>query len=873
MSGLFDESLIVIYRILFLLFAEARGLVPTWHPVYRDAYTIESLRTPAERQHKPAGLWESLQSIARLAHRGCRAGPLRVTPFNGRLFSPTDAPLAESLVLDDAAVRTAMLALTTRTSSSGRSRIAYADLGVEQLGGVYERILDYAPAQAEAGDRLLTLKRIGRRKATGTFYTPRALTEFIVRRALAPLVHERRPEDVLALRIVDPAMGSGAFLVAACRYLASAYEAALIRSSGLSATDFDEHDRAGFRRTVAQRCLFGVDINPMAVQLGRLSLWLATLSRDRPLTFLDHHLRAGNSLVGAALENVLQAPQRRGARRPSAQLPLFDLDRADDDLSHVIGRRLSLANDPGDTIEEVRSKERLLLSLRHPDAPLMTWQRIGDLWCSAWFPATNGRGRIPFAALLDELLGRATALPGHISRAFLEHARETARREQFFHWPLEFPEAFHDAHGRPSAHPGFDAVIGNPPWDMLRGGQGKSSDTALAAFARESGVYAWQGEGHANLYHLFLERGMKLVREGGRIALVLPSGLAHDHGCANLRRVLMDRHVVDTFVTIENRDGIFPIHRGLKFLVLTATRGGRTTVIPCRSGVRSLAMLDALPDDSDRNAVDLHRTVIEKLSGNQLAIPDVRTTIDAAILSRMTFQFPGLSAADSWGVTFGRELNATDDRAHFVSQGGGGRLPVVAGKQLQPFATDIGASRSFIAAKTAARLLASGDYTRSRLAYRDVAASTNRLTLIAAILPRNVVTTHTVFCIRGPVDECIQLFLCGIFNSFVANYLVRMRVSTHVNVSIIEQLPVPRPDLESSEFRDVVDLCGRLIANPSQLGAMAELQGAVARLYELTESEFEHVLNTFPLVNGKERAAALRCFVERAHGRKVPDPT
>jgi hypothetical protein len=270
-----------------------------------------------------------------------------------------------------------------------------------------------------------------------------------------------------------------------------------------------------------------------------------------------------------------------------------------------------------------------------------------------------------------------------------------------------------------------------------------------------------------------------------------------------------------------------------------------------------------MPDDSDRNAVELHRTVVEKFSGNQLAIPDVRTTLDAAILSRITFQFPGLSAAAGWGVTFGRELNATDDRGHFVSQSEAGLLPVVAGKQVQPFATDVGASRNFIAAKTAAGLLASGDYTRSRLAYRDVAASTNRLTLIAAVLPPNVVTTHTLFCLRGRVDERIQLFLCGIFNSFVANYLVRMRVSTHVSVSIIAQLPVPRPDLESSEFRTVVDRCGQLIASPSRLDAMAELQGSIARLYELTPPEFEHVLDTFPLVSDKERSAALRCFLDR----------
>ena len=140
---LFDESLIVIYRVLFLLFAEARGLVPRWHPVYRDGYTIESLRPLVEGRDEPAGLWESLQAINRLAHRGCRAGTLQVPPFNGRLFSPAHAPLAESVTLDGVAVRQALLALTTRPVGSGRERIAYGDLGVEQLGGVYERVLDF----------------------------------------------------------------------------------------------------------------------------------------------------------------------------------------------------------------------------------------------------------------------------------------------------------------------------------------------------------------------------------------------------------------------------------------------------------------------------------------------------------------------------------------------------------------------------------------------------------------------------------------------------------------------------------------------------------------------------------------------------------
>ena len=235
------DALTIVYRILFLLFAEARGLVPQWHPIYRDSYTIESLRPAAEGDGPPAGLWQALQAIARLAHRGCTAGTLRVVPFNGRLFAPSAAPLADSFVLDDRVAREVLLAVTTRPAADRRERITYADLGVEQLGAVYERVLDYAPS---ASGGAITLVPSGRRKGTGTFYTPRSMTEYLVRRTLAPLVRGRTPEGILSLRVVDPAMGSGAFLVAACRYLAAAYEDALIAEGS---RDARRHHAGGAR--------------------------------------------------------------------------------------------------------------------------------------------------------------------------------------------------------------------------------------------------------------------------------------------------------------------------------------------------------------------------------------------------------------------------------------------------------------------------------------------------------------------------------------------------------------------------------------------------------------------------------------------------
>jgi hypothetical protein len=875
-----DESLIVIYRILFLLFAEARGLVPRWHPVYRDSYTIESLRDRVESVVPPRGLWESLQAISRLAHAGCRAGALRVTPFNGRLFSPAHAPLADARALDDRAVRRALLAVTTRPGKDRRERISYADLGVEQLGGVYEHLLDYEYGTAVEGAVLRAPASAGRRKATGSFYTPRSLTEYVVRRALAPLVERAAPEEVLAIRVVDPAMGSGAFLVAACRYLADQYERALVREGRLSATDVQPEDRAGFRRTIAQRCLFGVDVNPMAVQLGRLSLWLATLAADRPLTFLDHNLRSGNSLVGSSLQDMLRQPSPGGAASRLATLPLFPLDSFQDAVASTVGPRLSIAVEPGDTLEQVRHKERLLSTIADPSSPAQRWKAAADLWCAAWYQPRERRAkRGEFASLLDAMLGQPTALPRHVAEPRLAEARGVARRERFFHWSLEFPEIFSDAAGVPLTDGGFHAVVGNPPWEMLREAADASASSrgeairadamvagdrgALVAFARGSGIYPLHTSGHTNLYQLFVERALGLLRRGGRLGMVLPSGFASDHGCGALRRHVLDRTTVDTFVVVDNREAIFPIHRSIRFLLITASNGGSTRALPIRAGVRSADVLDRLPDSGpDEEAVTVSRVLVERASGAQLAVPDIRTHADLAVFSHAAFSVPALGDRDGWHVHFGRELNATDDKPHF--HGGARGLPVVEGKLMRPFALDTGSARLRIDADVAARLLgARGPQTQARLGYREVAAATNRLTLIAAIVPAGVVTTHTIFCLREPLDDTAQHFLCAMFNSYVANFLVRTRVGTHVTSAIIDRLPVPRPGREDDGFREAVRLARRLARGPDAAAA-AQLQAVAARLYGLSADGFAHVLDTFPLVPDTERAAALdsfRCIV------------
>jgi Eco57I restriction-modification methylase len=871
LDAAFEQALTIVYRILFLLFAEARALVPLWHPVYRESYSVEAIREEAERSARTAGLWDALRAIARLAHDGCRAGDLRVTAFNGRLFAPARTPLADRRDLDEGAARRAVVALSTRpaTDGAGRERIAYRDLGVEQLGAVYETLLDYEPA-ADAG--VVTLRSgSGVRKATGTFYTPQPIAEYLVRRTLAPLLRGRSAAEILQLRVVDPAMGSGAFLVAACRYLASAYEAALVRDGGCHASDVDEAQRAMIRRTIAERCLYGVDLNPMAVQLARLSLWLATLAADRPLSFLDHRLQSGDSLLGTWLTHLRQPPAHRRAARSAEPLPLFTEDAVAIALREALPIRFSLESTPNDTVDQVRGKERALSALASPDSALSRWKLVAHLWCAPWFAEADAPPAVAFGALSDAALTGRGTLPARTAQRFLASASALADSRRLFHWELEFPEAFFDAAGRRRDRAGFDAVIGNPPWDMIRADAGEAdvrsrARTTLAPllrFTRDAGVYTAQSDGHANRYQVFVERAIALTRSGGRFGLVLPSGFAIDHGSASLRRFLLSRCDVDAIVGMDNHRGVFPIHRSVRFLLVTATAGSPSHRIALRLGIDDPAALEALEDEAGELQgcpVHVSPDLIERLSGPALTIPHLCTPIDLAIVERAAALFRPLGDAHGSGARFGRELNATDDRGSFRGDRDG--LLVVDGKHLEPFRLAVDGITRSIDPADARRVLGSDRHDRPRLAYRDVASATNRVTLIAAVLPRGVVSTHTVFCLRTPLPPATQYFLCGMFNSLVVNYLVRLRVTTHVTTAVIERLPIPTQEDAPAAFEEIAALA-RALERRHNEELFARLNARAAQLYQLSADEFHYLLDTFPLVPAADRRLALKVFSER----------
>ena len=552
-----------------------------------------------------------------------------------------------------------------RRDTVGRRRISYRELGVEQLGSIYEGLLSFEPQIAgtpkvravigrgqSAVEQIIDADRVpdgaetlatyppgtfylfeatGQRKGSGSFYTPRPLAHFLVGETLRPLTQDATPEQILSLRICDPAMGSGGFLVPAVHRLTEAYGEALARAGEDIDHKLDDRERAAYRRLIVERCIYGVDLNPMAVELAKVSLWLATAAAGKPLSFLDAHLRCGDALIGATTDgwDSLPAPLQKSrdaeAGDDPAQASLFDIERPD--LTTVIGIRQDLAASPSDDRLQVRAKEQRFARLISGD----DFQRLRDLgdWWIAPFYLDDFRRAADWREGRRQIeTGQPSPYPG--IAALCDRARQQTRDDiRPFHWEIEFPEVFFDATGARRPDAGFDAIIGNPPWEgitfkaaefygrfdpsyaLLRTKADKLSrqaemterpdiaaareheDHKLASvknFIKNSGLYRMlYAHGTTfNYYRAFLERELALLAPGGRLGLTIDSGVASDAATAEHRRELLDHCTIEQLRALRQRERIFPIHRSEQFLLLVAGKGGTTDPLPFTSGVSRL---------------------------------------------------------------------------------------------------------------------------------------------------------------------------------------------------------------------------------------------------------------------------------------------
>jgi hypothetical protein len=544
-AALYRQALRVVYRVLFLLTAEDRGLISD-DPHYAH-YGVGRLRRLLTRRSAftdHVDLWLGFQTLRQIVSDAALATLLGAAPLNGDLFAPVD--------LDAAVITNRDLLHAFRHLAwygNPPRRINYAALDTEELGSVYESLLELHPTITWRGavPVVAFAARSAERRATGSHYTPPELVAPLVQHALEPALRARlapcrtpaeREAALLGLTVLDPACGSGHFLLAAARHLGT--ELARIRSG--DAAPAPEIVRDAVRDVIAH-CLYGVDKNPLAVELCRVALWLEGHARGRPLTFLDHRIRCGDSLLGVADLQVLEAGIPDDAYRPlgtddraharqvrarnarEARMDLFRHGFVTAPLADLAAQMHQVAAMPDRTVEQVHAKSAAYRRVITQDA----YRRLRlacDVWTAAFFqsfapsrsPSHAGAAKhdSPFlggvaltTAAVQEALTHG-ALSDPRQGAFVTVTRD---ERAFFHWSLEFPDA--------AAAGGFDVILGNPPF---MGGL-RISGVAGEAYRRWLEAALAPFGGTADLCAAFFRRAFALLRPGGRLGMIATNSI------------------------------------------------------------------------------------------------------------------------------------------------------------------------------------------------------------------------------------------------------------------------------------------------------------------------------------------------------------
>jgi len=824
----------------------------------------------------------------------------------------------------------------------------------------------------------------GTRKGSGTFYTRPQLAVPTVMRTLRPLAYQedheewvpKKPEEILALKVCDPAMGSGSFLVASLRFLTDALFEALHHHQRIEAhgpdcmvtlaigepsngslrcetfpvppehENFDPLLRARLKRHVVENCIYGVDIDPLAVELARLALWIETMDRTLPFGFLDHKIKCGNSLVGCWFDHFRHYPAlafereggdkgHKGVHFPEGRWG--DWTKAIKDFKNRIKPRLAswIESPPmfalwdetppealHDTaqkafeemhklpIQDTAERARVYRERLEEDENLQRLKFLFDAWCALWFWPGNDieeaftpddfyKDLWKYASmdLLNENLGPKK----RIILETMDYLKQTFR---FFHWELEFPDVF----TREGA--GFHAMVGNPPWEALSpksmeffsnydplyrtyGKQqalakqkeyfknsaevelgwleyqgrfkamsnwkanaaspfGDPAEEGASRFTIAKGKknailhekwrekrraekgycdpvhpFRSQGVGDVNTYKLFLELSFRLLASGGRLGMIVPSGIYTDKGTIPLRDMFLKKARWEWIFGFENKLGIFDIHRQFKFSPVVIAKGGTT------GAIRTAFMRHDLSEweDSEPRTVDYARAQVERFSPNTRAILEIQSRRDLEILEKIYGHavLLGDQSEDGWKIQYAREFDMTNDSHLFLARDKAeeqgftpdeyGRwispdneiyLPLYEGRMIGQFDfsekgwvsgrgrsavwEDIPFSQKVLKPQY---LMATDDYRAriqpqieesyspmSKVGIMDVTSATNRRTVIATYIG-DVPAGHS-----APVFYCADdsYLLNAIFCSFVYDYLVRVRLGgLHITLSVLEE--------------------------------------------------------------------------------------
>lgn len=614
----YRQLLRIVYRLIFIFVAEDRGglLLPgeelnEARARYLNYYSTRRLRQMSLRRlgSRHGDLYFGFRLIMQKlgSDEGCPE--LALPALGSFLFSPEAVKDLEWCEISNRDFLAAIQALSATQTGGVKRSIDYKNLGAEELGSVYESLLELHPElNIDAATFELRIAGGNERKTTGSYYTPSSLINCLIDSALDPVLNEaaksKEPEKaILNLKVCDPACGSGHFLVAAAHRIAR--RLASIR------TGDEEPSPEAIRtalRDVIGRCIYGVDLNPMSVELCKVSLWIEALESGKPLSFLDHHIRVGNSLLGATPEliaaglpdeafNAIEgddkkacaALKKRNKNQRQESGPLFKQQDAELQV-RLQQAAASLEELPDNRPEEIHAKELAFRCFEHAKE-FIHKKHLADTWCATFVIRKDflepGRTSSAIGITQGHLndLANGQLFPPELS---IELERLTGQY-QFFHWHQSFPEVF--------AKGGFDCVLGNPPWEKInlkdeeffaeshphianaankavrkklleqlkvdepsayaRYEAAKEMHDRTSSFFRHSGYYPLTGLSRINLYSVFCETALRLLIPKGRCGMVLASGIVTDDNNKALFSSLVNAQRLIHAWDFENREGIF----------------------------------------------------------------------------------------------------------------------------------------------------------------------------------------------------------------------------------------------------------------------------------------------------------------------------
>jgi len=796
-----QATLILLYRLLFVLYAEDRGLLPVKDSRFDD-YALRVARLDVGRR-KDAGdtfsgvaknYWNRFADLAEMIDKGDPS--VGLPPYNGGLFNAAQTPLLNAIALPDDVMAEAIDILSFERQGGQRRYINYRDLSVQQLGSIYERLLEFELTRDDDG-AVDVRPNIFARKNSGSYYTPDDLVLLILDETLEPLItdaldgfkaalaslkakdsedfritrlHKADPAKAITrLRICDPAMGSGHFLVSLVDRLTNHTLDAMAEAQALVRARFPELDYESpvsqeirtvrgtirgnaqdanwtvseeqlddpqlVKRMVLKRCVYGADKNPMAVELAKVALWLHTFTVGAPLSFIDHHLAAGDSLFGLWVRDAIDKAASGGEllyyeALSNAQRQAVVMQR----IEALTDAEIAEAHSSAAMWKDVEAQTGALdsfvsflhaldwLDLPKADRPLVT------LWLDARFgdPMAIARGRLAPEG--------GKAKPDEVERftAIWRAARELIEEERFLNWQITFPGVWTnwasapDSSGRREG--GFDAVVGNPPWDRIKLQQvewfaarrpeiakaqkasdrtkmikalEKAGDPLFADFAkadrraadtmrvaRKSGHFPLLSRGDINLYSLFVERADALVKPAGMVGLLTPSGIASDLSASEFFRKVATGGHLKALYDFENRrtryglEPFFPdVDSRFKFAAMIASPCRTFAAANCGFFLQSTGELSNPEQTFPITAADFAR-----VNPNTGTAPIFRTRRDMALTTAIYDRCPvlvdksGAEPKPAWPVKYATMLHMTNDSHLFRTkaelEGGEGAWPI-----------------------------------------------------------------------------------------------------------------------------------------------------------------------------------------------------